>query len=305
MYKTLGRVPAGATINAGFWRRCAAYLIDSAILLALAWSIVVGLAFGLSLVGLHDATTVRVVSYGVIGAIYWLYYSLQESSAAQASLGKRAFGLKIVDERCDRIGFGRATFRFFGKILSGLILGIGFLMAGMTARKQALHDLFAGTFVVFRPVNPGEPIPDARPPMPWYGWVLNGALLAYPVVDAAVTFPAYNNYTTRSQVVEGMVAGDVAKTALADFYADKNRCPVSGAEAGLDAAAAMSLPYVDNVKVEPDCVIVITFAASNAVGSSLRGQRIEMIGRPDAHGVLGWTCGGTLAPQLLPQSCRR
>jgi Tfp pilus assembly major pilin PilA len=200
--------------------------------------------------------------------------------------------------------FGRATFRFFGKTLSGLILGIGFLMAGVTARKQALHDLLAGTFVVFRGVNPGEPIPDLRPPMPWYGWLLNGALLAYPMFVAAVALPAYENYMTRAQVIEGVIASDAAKTAVAEFYIDKSRCPLSAAEAGLDGAAATSLRYVDSVTVEPDCSIVVTFASSNTVRSSLRGQRVEMTGRPNADGVLGWTCSGTMAPQLLPSSCR-
>jgi len=247
----------------------------------------------------------RVLSYVAILTIDWLYFAWQESSAAQATLGKRALDLKVVDERGERIAFGRATFRFVGKIISGLILGIGFLLAGVTARKQALHDLLAGTFVVFREVNPGQPIPIERPPMPWYGWLLNGALLAYPVVVAAFTFPAYNNYLLRSQVIEAVIAGDAAKTAVAEFYIDKNRCPDSAAEAGLGDSGAASFRYVENVTIAPDCVVVVTFADSNRVGASLRGQRIEMSGRPDAQGILAWKCAGTFGPQLLPPDCRK
>ena len=65
-----------------------------------------------------------------------------------ATPGKMACGIKVTDLDGRRISFGRATGRFFGKILSTLILLIGFLMQPFTARKQALHDILAGTLVV-------------------------------------------------------------------------------------------------------------------------------------------------------------
>lgn len=302
---TFGRVPVSATVNAGFWRRCAAYLIDGLLLSAISWIVAVILAGGFLFIGYRNGTVGAAVGYVVILTIDWLYFALQECSGAQATLGKRALDLKVVDERGERIAFGRATFRFVGKTISALILGIGFLPAGVTARKQALHDLLAGTFVIFREVNPGQPIPVERPPMPWYGWLLNGALLAYPVVVAAFTFPAYNDYMLRSQVIEAVIAGDAAKTAVAEFYIDKNRCPDSAAEAGLGDSGAASFRYVQNVTIAPDCVVVVTLADSNRVGASLRGQRIEMSGRPDAQGILVWNCAGTFGPQLLPPDCRK
>jgi uncharacterized RDD family membrane protein YckC len=122
------------------------------------------------------------VMYALQIVIVWLYYALQECSPVQATLGKRAMGIKVTDDYGRRIGFGRATGRYFGKIISGIIFNIGFLLAGWTARKQALHDMLAGTLVVFREVQPGQPLPTARPPMPWYGWLVNvlfvGALLS-------------------------------------------------------------------------------------------------------------------------------
>jgi uncharacterized RDD family membrane protein YckC len=78
----------------------------------------------------------------------WLYYALFESSSKQATLGKMVCKLVVTDERGSRIGFGRATGRYFGKIISGLILCIGYMMAGWTERKQALHDTMAGTLVI-------------------------------------------------------------------------------------------------------------------------------------------------------------
>jgi uncharacterized RDD family membrane protein YckC len=65
-------------------------------------------------------------------------------------LGKKALGLEVTDLQGRRISFARATGRFFGRIISGLILAIGFIMAGFTERKQALHDILAGCLVIRR-----------------------------------------------------------------------------------------------------------------------------------------------------------
>ncbi|MDX6593454.1 MAG: hypothetical protein QOJ13_2650 [Gaiellales bacterium] len=67
-----------------------------------------------------------------------------------ATLGRRALGIKVTDVEGNRITFARATGRYFAKILSALTLLIGYIMAAFTARKQALHDLIAGTLVVNR-----------------------------------------------------------------------------------------------------------------------------------------------------------
>jgi len=78
----------------------------------------------------------------------WLYYALLESSAWQATLGKKALGLEVTDMQGMRISFGRATGRFFAKIISSIILCIGFIMIGFTEKKQGLHDMIAGTLVI-------------------------------------------------------------------------------------------------------------------------------------------------------------
>jgi len=80
----------------------------------------------------------------------WLYFALMEASAKQATLGKLALGIKVTDEAGNRVSFGRATGRFFSKILSGMILCIGYIMIAFTKKKQGLHDILAGTLVVKR-----------------------------------------------------------------------------------------------------------------------------------------------------------
>lgn len=172
-----GPLPPGPAIHAGFWRRCAAYVIDG-ILLAIAATIVEVVISGGSLAALTrgdvgaaigGASLMMLVAF--VGS--WLYFSLFESGKLQATPGKAAMNLKVVDDRGARIGFGKATGRYFGKIVSSIIFEIGFMLAGWTARKQALHDMMAGTLVVFRGVQPAEPLPTIRPPMPWYGWLIN------------------------------------------------------------------------------------------------------------------------------------
>ena len=84
----------------------------------------------------------------ISAVLKWLYYALLESSSWQATLGKKALGLEVTDLERRRIGFGRATGRTFAKIISAMILYIGFLMAGFTEKKQALHDMMAGCLVI-------------------------------------------------------------------------------------------------------------------------------------------------------------
>ncbi|HBK66344.1 MAG TPA: hypothetical protein DD000_23340, partial [Cyanobacteria bacterium UBA11166] len=72
----------------------------------------------------------------------------QESSPKQATIGKQALGIVVTDLNNQPISFVTATIRHFSKILSGIILLIGYLMVLFTEKKQALHDMLAGTLVV-------------------------------------------------------------------------------------------------------------------------------------------------------------
>jgi len=77
----------------------------------------------------------------------WLYFSLMESSKFQGTIGKLALGIIVTDMEGNKISFGRATGRYFGKIVSAIILYVGFMMAGFTEKKQGLHDILASTLV--------------------------------------------------------------------------------------------------------------------------------------------------------------
>lgn len=297
-------LPPGGSIHAGFWRRAAAIILDGFIVGVVGWIVGMVLVFALFATGSFSAMMAgAVLNYFVMIAINWLYFALQESSAAQATLGKRAMGIKVTDEHAERISFARATGRFFGKIISALVAYIGFMLAGWTLRKQALHDMMASTFVVFRDVRPGEPLPSVRPPMPWYGWVLNILLvLCLPLgIIAAIALPAYQEYASRAQTATSSVALEGAKISVMTFYVAQNRCPESAEEAGYSAPTG---GIVSDVSIKPECTIVVTFAGTSAVNAALRGQQIEMIGTPDGAGGLSWSCTSTIADRLLPPSCR-
>ena len=80
----------------------------------------------------------------------WLYEAFMMSSEWQATAGKRVMSIVVTDLDGGRISFARATGRHFAKYLSAFLLGIGFVMAAFTSKKQALHDMIAETLVVKR-----------------------------------------------------------------------------------------------------------------------------------------------------------
>src|SRR4051812_38869007 len=143
---------------AGFWIRVVAWLID-AVLLTIVNS-VIGAFFGGGFSALvrpgQDPSTINIAAVIaalstmilITMAIQFCYFTFLESSEKQATVGKMVLGLKVTDMNGQRISFGRAAGRFLGKLLSSMILCIGYAMVGFTEKKQGLHDMIAGTLVV-------------------------------------------------------------------------------------------------------------------------------------------------------------
>jgi uncharacterized RDD family membrane protein YckC len=76
------------------------------------------------------------------------YFALMEGSPIQATIGKRALGLKVTDSNGCRLGLARSAFRQLMKAAELLTSGLTYLIAAFTPRRQALHDIFAGTLVL-------------------------------------------------------------------------------------------------------------------------------------------------------------
>jgi uncharacterized RDD family membrane protein YckC len=148
-----------------FWARLVAYVIDTLIIglpsmIALFAALFFLGGFGIMLhqrradpdaVRAMMVTLVPIFLLGMLALmiIHWLYFAGMESSARQGTFGKSVMSLRVADLEGKRISFGHATGRFFAKIVSGMIpFLIGYLMAAFTEKKQALHDLIAGTLVL-------------------------------------------------------------------------------------------------------------------------------------------------------------
>ncbi|MGO3127442.1 MAG: RDD family protein [Luteimonas sp.] len=154
-------VHGGDVVDAGFLKRAAALFLDSLLVTAIYYGILIAamVLFGLG-GALGPMGTGGTPDFGVGGillmvVIYlaWpvvsaLYYVLMESSSRQATLGKMAVGIKVTGLDGGRIGRGRAFGRWASHLLAYVTLCIAYLVALFTDRKQGLHDLVAGTYVV-------------------------------------------------------------------------------------------------------------------------------------------------------------
>jgi uncharacterized RDD family membrane protein YckC len=160
-------VYATNVVYAGFWLRFVAYLIDRIILGIFTTALLVPFFFLLGGAAMIDALVrnrgqgfdpgqlgglimIALLISVIAGLVQWLYYAYLESGEKQATWGKQALGLYVTDLQGNRITFGRATGRFFAKFITGLTMGIGYIMAGFTERKQALHDMIANCLVLRR-----------------------------------------------------------------------------------------------------------------------------------------------------------
>ncbi len=151
---------------AGFWLRFVAYIIDYIIIYVVQSFIFIPILgiFGISFAsqmnnmeGMSEAEAMGMVASmmamagttallsAIIAILYWTF---MESSKFQATVGKLVLGLQVTDVNGAKLDFVKALIRNVSKIISGMILFIGYIMAGFTEKKQGLHDIIAGTLVV-------------------------------------------------------------------------------------------------------------------------------------------------------------
>lgn len=152
------------TNYAGFWLRFVAYVIDYIIIWVAQTFIFIPI---LGIIGISFATgigenTTEAEAIGMIAGliamlgatlllsaiIALLYWTILESSKLQGTIGKVALGIKVTDLEGNKLDFGKALVRNLCKIISGMILGLGYIIAAFTDKKQGLHDMIASTLVV-------------------------------------------------------------------------------------------------------------------------------------------------------------
>ena len=116
---------------------------------------------------------------------------------------------------------------------------------------------------------------------------------------AAVAIPAYQDYTVRAQVTEGLSLATAAKVAVSEFFATNGGLPNSNVSAGIATSESISGNHVNNVNIPSSGLITVVFSATAVAGDTI------ILTPNTAGGRVAWDCAdGTLAPQYRPSSCR-
>jgi len=120
---------------------------------------------------------------------------------------------------------------------------------------------------------------------------------------AAIAIPAYQDYTIRAQVSEGLNLSGGAKAAVTEFYQDQGAFPADNATAGVEAAGNIIGKYVTGVAVGAGGVITVTYGAD--ANANILGATLTMTPLDNA-GSVSWTCanGAGLQNKWLPAACR-
>jgi len=307
---------SGAFIDpyASFWQRVAGAIIDN-IIFVLAGALISALAAA--------ASSPMLIPLAWL-LVYIGYYAGFESSSLQATPGKLAMDIKVTTLQGERIGFGRALGRLLGKLLNSLILGLGYLMPLFTEYRQGLHDKVAGTLVVRKRLD-AEEIAEAGPAPRTSGGTIAAVIILVVFggifmvgILAAISIPAYQDYTIRSQVTEGLNASLPYRAAIEQANAEGKALT----EISTDTLSVptQSLRYVSNVTVAGGQIkIVYGGQAHRAISDK------TLLIVPAAHpdGRITWVCGyhspppdamvtavgagqeTTILTKYLPTLCRR
>jgi len=313
-------------LYAGFWRRVVALLIDAVVFSAIHWTVV--LCFGIWLMvpwtllgGGHGPVMAELVDialqpFGVV--VVWLYFAVCESSRWQATIGKLALGLRVTDAYGRRIGFARATGRYFGKFVSVLSLGVGFLLAAWTGRKQALHDDMAGCCVVRKAGlaewHDGQAMSQESTEAPQHAGGLPGwgiallviaacVFLVLPVASflAAFAIPAWQGRALRTEVAQGLELTERARALVAQYIGERGALPENNRVLGLPKPEAIHARYVTSVRVMGGKVVVTYGNEANAV---IRGGHVVISPMGNAA-RLHWRCSSAdIDVRYLPRDCQ-
>jgi type IV pilus assembly protein PilA len=130
-------------------------------------------------------------------------------------------------------------------------------------------------------------------------------VVAIIAILAAIAIPAYQDYTIRSQVSEGPVLADGAKTAVAEFFQNNGRFPPSNASAGLATPASIKGQYVSSITITANTGL-ITAAYGGAKASQKIPVSSTLVLSPVTNaGSIQWRCKSTtLKANYMPSSCR-
>lgn len=285
-------------VHAGFWVRFLAALLDVMVAAACVILLIFAIAALIAYSGRESILQHELFQpffYGVIIFLVLSYTILMESSDDSATLGKRWMNLKVLDTGGNQLSLLRAMARFIFRLFALAIFAGGFLIQPFTRRKQALHDLLAGTIVIR--TNASRKISIMATLL-----VLFMALMV-PVLAIFSTagLPIVQRHILKVQMDHGIRTGKEAALAVARFYHNNGRVPAVISDAGVKIRRS---PHVAGIDInQQNGEITVTFSATVRKGISSK----HLIFTPTlaADQSISWKChSADIEMQYLADTCK-
>lgn len=289
-------------LYAGFWKRFVAYIVDGIIRMIASVFILFIAAYVdnpgrfLESAGGGELGVAGQFATVVVLLMYLLYHPLFEASRHQATPGKMLLGIVVTDAAGQRLSFAHALGRHLAAFISWMtsfLLYFGYWMAGITARKQALHDLIANCLVINR--NAKVELPDdvryVSGGFPAWAAVLIALVLMVPVTGilAAVAVPAYMNYVARATVTATINETGQQRAMVIDHFERLGFIPTTHEAFEQNWPGTVHEGQAQVALV--DRILLITFTEQAPM--QLRGTTVGLALYGEPGGELEWHCGLT------------
>lgn len=265
---------------AGLGARCVAFFID-ALFLCVAW---------IGIVAASSQIDVSIPGWTFV-AFAAIYFTLLTASPWEGSLGKKSLFIKVTDAAGNRIGPGRALLRFLATCVTLATAGVGFLLAGWTPRRRALHDFIAGTVVADANAPPERIAAELPPPIGWGSRI--GAVVGMALIVLAVDtlYEMYQAVILRDKTDEMLQGFSVFKMEVAQALNEHRAVP----------ATSTKLPlHAKKLTASPDGTIVLETA-----DDLFENGRYVFKPALGASGVVSWSCSTErIETKYLPATCR-
>ena len=227
----------------------------------------------------------------------WLYHALFESSNKQATPGKLACGIKLTNLAGERVGFGRASARYFASWITSVTFLVGYLTVAFTEKRQSLHDLIARTSSWARRSSL-RVSPTAAPAQQLSGWVVAAIAAGCSIFPlgmlAAIAIPAYQDYTVRTQVTEGLKLAADYKARVQAYVDENGAWPASEADLAdrksLEEAIQGSR-YIESIEIWNGTIVIAYGPRANP---RIRDHLVSLRPFITGDGGLVWLCGNAM-----------
>lgn len=275
--------------------RIFAALLDGLLLLLLLILMLAGVAVLIAMTGddsvLHDTQWITrfIWTYSGLALACLL---LMDTRFVKASPGKRWLNLRIQDLQGKSPGFWRAAWRMPLRMLSAIFFPI-LLLHYFTPRRQALHDLLAGTLVIKTTDN------NKISALATLLVLLMALLIPMLALAATMGKPYFQQYLQHVQLRKAAESGYLAAAALTRYYQRNGHVPATFAETG----ALVLSPHVAEISSSPQSG-EITLTLSNTVRRDIRNKHLTFTPAMTSEGQVVWSCHSMdLENRLAPENC--